>query len=132
MGRRADQGGWSSTGFGARLAAARQVAGISQRELGDRCGVHPNTLAKLERGEQEPAWPLVLALADALGVSTEAFRPLAAGAGTGEADTPGAAATSPAVEPSASPAAAAAAPKRGRPQKPAAGEGKGRAKKGKS
>jgi hypothetical protein len=33
-----------------------------------------NTIAKLERGEHEPAWPLVLALADALGVDCTAFR----------------------------------------------------------
>jgi hypothetical protein len=31
------------------------------------------TVAKLERGVQEPAWPLVLALAKALGVTCEAF-----------------------------------------------------------
>jgi hypothetical protein len=32
------------------------------------------TISLLERGTQEPAWPLVLQLADTLGVSTEDFR----------------------------------------------------------
>ena len=31
------------------------------------------TVSKLERGAQEPAWPLVLALARALGVEVTAF-----------------------------------------------------------
>jgi len=46
---------------------------LSQRELAKEAGCNANTLAKLERGEQEPAWPLVLALARALGVEVTAF-----------------------------------------------------------
>ncbi len=46
---------------------------MSQKQLGDVSGIHPNTIARLERGEQEPAWPAVLALAQALGVDCTAF-----------------------------------------------------------
>jgi hypothetical protein len=42
--------------------------------MAERAGCTPFTVAKLEAGKQEPAWPLVLQLADALGVSTEEFR----------------------------------------------------------
>ena len=68
------QGGWSPTGFGEQLKRLREARGLTQQELGWRSGCHPMTVAKLERGVQEPAWPLVLALAKALGVSCEAFQ----------------------------------------------------------
>jgi transcriptional regulator with XRE-family HTH domain len=69
------QGGWPATGFAGRLRAVREQAGLSQRQLADRAGCNVFTLSKLERGTQEPAWPLVLALARALGVDCTAFQP---------------------------------------------------------
>ena len=68
-------GGWESTGFGARLKAIREAAGLSQRQLATAAGCHVITVSKLERGAQEPAWPLVRKLRDALGVSLEDFEP---------------------------------------------------------
>ena len=76
------QGGWPATGFGVRLRALREGTGLTQKQLAEKAGCHPMTLAKLERGVQEPAWPLVLALGRALGVGCEAFLPVA------EADLP--------------------------------------------
>jgi transcriptional regulator with XRE-family HTH domain len=67
------QGGWPPTGFAARLKAERQRAGLSQRELAERVGCHIMTISEMERGIGEPAWPLVLACARALGVSCAAF-----------------------------------------------------------
>ena len=67
------QGGWPSTGFGARLRVLRKGAGLSQSELAERAGCNKFTIAKMERGLQEPAWPLVLALCKALGVACTAF-----------------------------------------------------------
>src|SRR5688500_3467297 len=64
-----------ASGFGVRLKAVREESGLTQKQIGDSAGVHPNTIAKLERGEQEPAWPIVLALAEALGVEVTAFVP---------------------------------------------------------
>jgi putative transcriptional regulator len=72
------QGGWPATGFGDRLRVLRAQAGLTQKQLAERAACHPMTLAKLERGVQEPAWPLVLALARALGVSCQDFTPEAA------------------------------------------------------
>jgi transcriptional regulator with XRE-family HTH domain len=66
-------GGWPPSGFGGRLKAERERAGLTQDKLAERAGCHPFTLSKLERGTQEPAWPLVLALAKALGVDVGAF-----------------------------------------------------------
>jgi transcriptional regulator with XRE-family HTH domain len=68
------QGGWASTSFGGRLKELRETAGLTQKQLAEKASCNAFTVAKLERGVQEPAWPLVLALADALGVSTEEFR----------------------------------------------------------
>lgn len=67
------RGGWPASGFGGRLRTLREGAGLSQQQLADQAGCHRFTVAKLERAEQEPAWPLVLALAEALGVTCEAF-----------------------------------------------------------
>jgi DNA-binding XRE family transcriptional regulator len=72
-------GGWPPTGFGVRLRALREQAGLTQGALAERAGCNPFTVAKLEGGRQEPAWPLVLALARALGVSCEAFNGAVAG-----------------------------------------------------
>jgi DNA-binding XRE family transcriptional regulator len=93
------KGGWESSGFASRLKELREAAGLSQGQLAEKAGCHRFTVAKLEQGRQEPAWPLVLAIADALGVDCNAF-------------------TEP---PDATPA------KRGRPKKEKA-EGKGRKK----
>ncbi len=67
------RGGWPPTGYGNQLRQLREQAGIPQADLAERAGCHPMTVAKLERGVQEPAWPLVLALAKALGVDVTAF-----------------------------------------------------------
>jgi transcriptional regulator with XRE-family HTH domain len=67
-------GGWPASGFGGRLKRLREAAGLTQEQLAERAGCNQFTVAKLEGGRQEPAWPLVLQLADALGVSTEEFR----------------------------------------------------------
>ena len=61
------------SGFGAAMRKLREEKGWTQKQLGDAAGVHPNTIAKLERGETQPAWPLVLAVATALGVWCEAL-----------------------------------------------------------
>jgi transcriptional regulator with XRE-family HTH domain len=67
------QGGWEETGFGPQLRTLRERAGFTQQQLGERAGCHSNTIAKLERGDQEPAWPLVLAICKALNVDCTAF-----------------------------------------------------------
>jgi transcriptional regulator with XRE-family HTH domain len=72
------QGGWPPTGFGGRLKRLREERALTQQDLAERSGCHAMTITKLERGVQEPAWPLVLALAKALGVTCEAFNGVAA------------------------------------------------------
>jgi transcriptional regulator with XRE-family HTH domain len=73
------QGGWPASGFGERLKALREQAGVSQAQLAERADCHILTISKIERGLHEPAWPLVRALCKALGVACTAFE------GTGEA-----------------------------------------------
>jgi transcriptional regulator with XRE-family HTH domain len=67
------QGGWPPSGFGARLREVRERAGLSQAQLAERAGCNLFTVSKIERGLHEPAWPLVRALARALGVGCGAF-----------------------------------------------------------
>jgi transcriptional regulator with XRE-family HTH domain len=73
-------GGLPPSGFGPLLRAAREGK-FTQKELGDAAGVHPNTIARLERGEVEPSWQMVLALSKALGVDCTAFSAVAPPAG---------------------------------------------------
>jgi transcriptional regulator with XRE-family HTH domain len=69
------QGGWPPSGFAAKLRHEREKAGLSQRQLAESVGCHYMTISELERGTQEPAWPLVLAVAKALGVGVVVFVP---------------------------------------------------------
>jgi transcriptional regulator with XRE-family HTH domain len=77
-------GGLPPSGFGPALRRNREEKGWTQRQLGEASAIHPNTIAKLERGEMEPSWQLVLALAAALGVACTAF----AGGGEPEPEKP--------------------------------------------
>jgi transcriptional regulator with XRE-family HTH domain len=61
------------TKFGTKLRTLREKAGLTQVELAKRAGLHSQGVVKLERGEREPAWATVQALADALGVDCTAF-----------------------------------------------------------
>ena len=60
--------------FGAAMKRLRTEKGMTQKEVADAAELHPNTVAKLERGDQEPNWPLVLRLAEVMGVDCRAFQ----------------------------------------------------------
>ena len=62
-----------SSGFSGRLRELRDKAGLTQAALADKAGIHLHSLIKLERGEREPQWASVRALAKALGVTCQAF-----------------------------------------------------------
>jgi transcriptional regulator with XRE-family HTH domain len=59
--------------FGQRLRALREAKGWSQTKLGNEAGVRYQYVARLERAESEPGWAMVLKLAEALGVTPDAF-----------------------------------------------------------
>lgn len=61
----------SLAALGARIRAAREAAEMTQADLGRACGVAPNTIARIERGEQEPASLLLGTIALALSVSSD-------------------------------------------------------------
>lgn len=73
---KADAGGkrgFPPSGFGVRLEQLLTEKGMKQKDLAEAAEIHPNTIAKMKAGLIEPSWPMVLALAKALGVSCEAF-----------------------------------------------------------
>ena len=45
---------------------ARKDLGLTQVELADKIGVHPNTIARIERGVQKPTFATAKKLAKAL------------------------------------------------------------------
>jgi transcriptional regulator with XRE-family HTH domain len=59
--------------FAGRLRELREAMGWSQQELGERVGLHMQTVSRFERGTLKPTWEVVLALADVLGVNCLAF-----------------------------------------------------------
>ena len=65
--------GLPPSGFGEALRRIRGQKDLTQKQVGESAGIHPNTVAKMERGEVEPSWQVVLALATALGVDCTAF-----------------------------------------------------------
>jgi transcriptional regulator with XRE-family HTH domain len=67
---------WPQSGFGERLKALREARGLSQQALAGAVPCSIFTVSKLERGAQEPSWPLVIGLAKALGVEIAAFLPV--------------------------------------------------------
>ncbi len=60
--------------FAARLKELRAAAGLTQKTLHEKSGINLRTLQNLEMGRNAPGWDAVQALADALGVATDAFR----------------------------------------------------------
>ena len=69
----AGRGDVKPSGFGPMLRRVREEKGFTQAGLGAAADLHANTVARLERGEVEPSWPVVLKLAKALGVDCTAF-----------------------------------------------------------
>jgi transcriptional regulator with XRE-family HTH domain len=65
---------YAATGFARRLTQLRREAGLSQLELARLSGVHRTVITRLESGERQPYWVVVVCLAKALGVPTDAFR----------------------------------------------------------
>ena len=61
----AGRGEVEPSGFGEKLREVREAKGLTQKQLADASDIHSNTIAKLERGEQEPNWPLGLKLVKA-------------------------------------------------------------------
>ncbi len=62
-----------SSGFGRRLKELRASADMTQEAVARAADVSLATVAKLERGETDPTWNTVRALAKALGVSVADF-----------------------------------------------------------
>jgi len=65
--------GLPPSGFGEGLRRIRTEKGLTQKALAEAAGLHPNTVAKMERGEVEPSWQAVLAFSKALEVDCTAF-----------------------------------------------------------
>ena len=55
--------------LGRELLRLRTAAGLSQAELGEKSGVHPITIGRIERAENEPDLATLRRLASALGVA---------------------------------------------------------------
>lgn len=68
---RARLASWAQVG--SRVAAARELGGFTQRELGDRLGVHRSAITRIELGQRQLDALELARLADALGRPVEWF-----------------------------------------------------------
>ena len=59
--------------FAGRLKELRVAAGLTQEGLAERAKMSKAGIADLEQGRREPTWATVIALAEALGVTCQAF-----------------------------------------------------------
>ena len=60
--------------FAERLQKLREQAGLTQAKLAETSGLPLGSIRNYEQGQREPYWQVVFKLADALGVSVEAFK----------------------------------------------------------
>jgi transcriptional regulator with XRE-family HTH domain len=58
-------------GLSNRLVILRKERKISQGELAEKVGIHPNVLGRYERGEATPSVDMATRLSDVLGVSLD-------------------------------------------------------------
>jgi transcriptional regulator with XRE-family HTH domain len=73
--------------IGARIRAARDRAGLGQKQLARRTGLSVSTIGRYERGLQTPSWRALESVADVLAVPLDWLRlgrPPAAAEGAGE------------------------------------------------
>ncbi|MGN0999442.1 MAG: helix-turn-helix domain-containing protein [Faecousia sp.] len=57
--------------LGARIAALRREAGLSQAELSKRLGISASAMGMYEQGRREPPLDIVVSLSEILQVSTD-------------------------------------------------------------
>ena len=57
--------------LGARIAALRREAGMSQAELAKRLNISPSAVGMYEQGRREPGTELLVTMARVLGVSVD-------------------------------------------------------------
>jgi transcriptional regulator with XRE-family HTH domain len=60
--------------FADRLRELREQAGLTQAQLAESSGLPLGSIRNYEQGQREPYWQVVFKLAEALGVSCEAFK----------------------------------------------------------
>jgi DNA-binding XRE family transcriptional regulator len=130
------------TGFGEQLRSVRERLGVSRDRLAALVGTTGQTIYRLEDGKHEPALPLALALARALGVTlvelvpgSDTVTPPAADVTPAPAPPPGMPGRPRKATPSAETAPRAAAGRKGSqapPEASAAPSPATRRKKGKS
>jgi transcriptional regulator with XRE-family HTH domain len=56
---------------GSRIRGFRNARALTQKELGEKSGIHENTIARLERGKHTATTPTLADLADALNVTVD-------------------------------------------------------------
>ena len=61
------------TSIGARIRSARRAAGLTQESIGERLGVQPTAISRIETGSTGPSLRLLVDMAAAFGIPVGRF-----------------------------------------------------------
>lgn len=57
--------------FQSRIVEALKETTLTQKEIAERCGIHPSCLTQYKKGESEPTLTTLFELCKVLGVSSD-------------------------------------------------------------
>ena len=57
--------------FQSRIAEALKQTNMSQKEIAEKCGIHPSCLTQYKKGESEPTLSTLFALCKVLDVTSD-------------------------------------------------------------
>ena len=57
--------------FQSRIVEALRQTNLSQKEIAEKCGIHPSCLSQYKKGESEPTLTTLFALCKVLDVSSD-------------------------------------------------------------
>lgn len=65
----------SQVKFGKNLKEARKKAGLTQKQVSERSGLHVNYVARIERGEENPSYEAIEKIIKALKIKSSEVLP---------------------------------------------------------
>ncbi|MCB9826716.1 helix-turn-helix transcriptional regulator [Candidatus Nomurabacteria bacterium] len=65
----------SQTQFGKNIRKARTAAGMTQKQVAEKAGLHVNYIARIERGEENPSYEAIEKIIKALKVKSAEVLP---------------------------------------------------------
>ena len=65
----------SQVKFGKNIKKARNDAGLTQKQVADKSGIHVNYYARIERGEENPSYEVLEKIIKTIGIKSSKVLP---------------------------------------------------------